>query len=134
MTMEKQPKKMVVIGAGAIGAEFAYFYNAIGTEVTVVEYMPQGLVPREDADISKELGKIFKKKGIKVMANTAVQSVDTKGTGCKVLVKSNKTEKEETIECDVVLSAVGVSPNTENIGLEALGIKTDRGLVSVDEG
>jgi dihydrolipoamide dehydrogenase len=95
--------------------------------------MPQGLVPREDADISKELGKIFKKKGIKVMANTAVQSVDTKGTGCKVLVKSNKTEKEETIECDVVLSAVGVSPNTENIGLEALGIKTDRGLVSVDE-
>jgi dihydrolipoamide dehydrogenase len=126
MTMEKQPKKMVVIGAGAIGAEFAYFYNAIGTEVTVVEYMPQGLVPREDADISKELGKIFKKKGIKVMANTAVQSVDTKGTGCK-------TEKEETIECDVVLSAVGVSPNTENIGLEALGIKTDRGLVSVDE-
>jgi dihydrolipoamide dehydrogenase len=133
MTMEKQPKKMVVIGAGAIGAEFAYFYNAIGTEVTVVEYMPQGLVPREDADISKELGKIFKKKGIKVMANTAVQSVDTKGTGCKVLVKSNKTEKEETIECDVVLSAVGVSPNTENIGLEALGIKTDRGLVSVDE-
>ena len=133
MTMEKQPKKMVVIGAGAIGAEFAYFYNAIGTEVTVVEYMPQGLVPREDADISKELGKIFKKKGIKVMANTAVQSVDTKGAGCKVLVKSNKTEKEETIECDVVLSAVGVSPNTENIGLEALGIKTDRGLVSVDE-
>jgi dihydrolipoamide dehydrogenase len=133
MTMEKQPKKMVVIGAGAIGAEFAYFYNAIGTEVTVVEYMPQGIVPREDADISKELGKIFKKKGIKVMANTAVQSVDTKGTGCKVLVKSNKTEKEETIECDVVLSAVGVSPNTENIGLEALGIKTDRGLVSVDE-
>ena len=133
MTMEKQPKKMVVIGAGAIGAEFAYFYNAIGTEVTVVEYMPQGLVPREDADISKELVKIFKKKGIKVMANTAVQSVDTKGAGCKVLVKSNKTEKEETIECDVVLSAVGVSPNTENIGLEALGIKTDRGLVSVDE-
>ena len=133
MTMEKQPKKMVVIGAGAIGAEFAYFYNAIGTEVTVVEYMPQGLVPREDADISKELGKIFKKKGIKVMANTAVQSVDTKGAGCKVLVKSNKTEKEETIECYVVLSAVGVSPNTENIGLEALGIKTDRGLVSVDE-
>lgn len=133
MTMEKQPKRMVVIGAGAIGAEFAYFYNAIGTEVTIVEYMAQGLVPREDADISKELGKVFKKKGIKVMANTAVQSVDTKGRGCKVVVKSNKTEKEETIECDIVLSAVGVAPNTENIGLEALGIKTDRGLVLVDE-
>ena len=133
MTMDKQPKRMVVIGAGAIGAEFAYFYNAIGTEVTIVEYLPQGLVPREDADISKELGKIFKKKGIKVMANTAVQSVDIKGKGCKVVVKSNKTEKEETIECDIVLSAVGVSPNTENIGLEALGIKTDRGLVLVDE-
>jgi dihydrolipoamide dehydrogenase len=133
MTMDKQPKKMVVIGAGAIGAEFAYFYNAIGTEVTIVEYLAQGLVPREDADISKELGKIFKKKGIKVLANTAVQSVDIKGKGCKVVVKNNKTEKEETIECDIVLSAVGVSPNTENIGLEALGIKTDRGLISVDE-
>ena len=133
MTMDKQPKKMVVIGAGAIGAEFAYFYNAIGTEVTIVEYLAQGLVPREDADISKELGKIFKKKGIKVLANTAVQSVDIEGKGCKVVVKNNKTEKEETIECDIVLSAVGVSPNTENIGLEALGIKTDRGLISVDE-
>lgn len=133
MTMDKQPKKMVVIGAGAIGAEFAYFYNAIGTDVTIVEYLAQGLVPREDADISKELGKVFKKKGIKVMANTAVQSVDTKGKGCKVVVKNNKTEKEETIECDVVLSAVGVAPNTEDIGLEALGIQTDRGLVMVDE-
>jgi dihydrolipoamide dehydrogenase len=133
MTMDKQPKRMVVIGAGAIGAEFAYFYNAIGTEVTIVEYMAQGLVPREDADISKELGKVFKKKGIKVLANTAVQSVDTKGQGCKVVVKNNKTEKEETIECDIVLSAVGVAPNTENIGLEALGIQTDRGLVLVDE-
>ena len=88
MTMDKQPKRMVVIGAGAIGAEFAYFYNAIGTEVTIVEYLPQGLVPREDADISKELGKIFKKKGIKVMANTAVQSVDIKGKGCKVVAVS----------------------------------------------
>jgi len=133
MTMDKQPKKMVVIGAGAIGAEFAYFYNAIGTEVTIVEYMAQGLVPREDADVSKELGKVFKKKGIKVLGNTAVQSVDTKGRGCKVVVKNNKTNKEETISCDVVLSAVGVAPNTENIGLESLGIQTDRGLVLVDE-
>ena len=133
MTLAKQPKKMVVIGAGAIGVEFAYFYNAIGTEVTIVEYLAQGLVPREDKDISKELGKVFKKQGINVLGNTAVQSVDTKGRGCKVTVKNNKTGKEEVISCDIVLSAVGVSPNTENIGLEALGIKTERGLVQVDE-
>ncbi len=133
MTLAKQPKKMVVIGAGAIGVEFAYFYSALGTEVTIVEFMEQGLVPREDKDISKELGKIFKKQGMKVLGNTSVESVDTKGRGCKVLVKNRKSGKEETITCDVVLSAVGVSPNTENIGLEALGIKTDRGLVQVDE-
>ena len=133
MTLAKQPKKMVVIGAGAIGVEFAYFYNAIGTEVTIVEFMEQGLVPREDKDISKELGKVFKKQGINVLGNTSVESVDTKGKGCKVVVKNRKNGKEETINCDVVLSAVGVSPNTENIGLEALGIKTDRGQVQVDE-
>lgn len=133
MSLAKQPKKMVVVGAGAIGVEFAYFYSSIGTEVTIVEFMEQGLVPREDADISKELTKIYKKKGIKVMANSAVQSVDTKGRSCKVVVKNRKTEKEETITCDVVLSAAGVTPNTENIGLEELGIKTDRGLIQVDD-
>ena len=133
MTLEKQPKSMVVVGAGAIGVEFAYFYNSIGTEVTVVEFMKQGLLPREDADISKELGKIFKKKGIKVLADSAVQSVDISGKECKVLVKSNKDGKEETILCDTVLSAAGVTPNTENIGLELLGIKTTRGLIDVDE-
>ena len=133
MTLAKQPKKIVVIGAGAIGVEFAYFYNAIGTEVTVVEFLEQGLVPREDPDVSKELGKVFKKQGIKVLGNTAVQSVDTKGRGCKVTVKSRKNDKEEVINCDIVLSAVGVAPNTENIGLEALGIKTEKGLVQVDE-
>lgn len=132
MSMEKQPKRMVVVGAGAIGVEFAYFYNAIGTEVTIVEFMEQGLVPREDADVSKELGRIFKKKGLKVMGNTSVESVETKGRTCKVLTKNRKTGKEETIECDVVLSAAGVTPNTEEIGLEALGIQTDRGLVKVD--
>lgn len=131
--MEKQPKKMVVVGAGAIGVEFAYFYNAIGTEVTVVEFMEQGLVPREDKDVSKELTKVFKKAGINVLGNTSVENVDTKGRGCTVTTKNRKTGKEETIKCDVVLSAVGVSPNTENIGLEALGIKTDRGLILVDE-
>lgn len=133
MTMDKQPKKMVVVGAGAIGVEFAYFYNAIGTEVTVVEYMEQGLVPREDKDVSRELTKVFKKAGVNVLANTSVEKVDTKGKGCKVTVKSRKDGKEEVINCDVVLSAAGVTPNTEGIGLETLGIKTDRGLVQVDE-
>ena len=133
MSLEKQPKKMVVVGAGAIGVEFAYFYSALGTEVTVIEFMAQGLVPREDKDISKELTKIFKKKGIKVLANAGVEKVDTSGKGCKVHVKHRKDGKEETIDCDVVLSAVGVTPNTENIGLETLGIKTERGLIKVDE-
>ncbi len=133
MTLEKQPKRMVVIGAGAIGVEFAYFYNSIGTEVTIVEFLEQGLVPREDADVSKELGKIFKKSGINVLGNTAVESVDTSGKTCKVKVKDRKSGKEDTIECDVVLSAAGVAPNTENIGLEALGITTEKGMIKVDE-
>jgi len=133
MSMEKQPKSMVIVGAGAIGVEFAYFYHSIGTEVTVVEFMEQGLVPREDKDISKALGRIYKKKGIKVLGNTAVETVDTKGKGCVVTAKNRKTGKSVTINCDVVLSAAGVTPNTENIGLEALGIATERGLIKVDE-
>lgn len=133
MSLEQQPKRMVVVGAGAIGVEFAYFYHSIGTEVTIVEFMEQGLVPREDADVSKELTKVYQRKGIKVLANTAVEAVDTKGAGCKVTIKNRKTGATEVIECDVVLSAAGVAPNIENIGLEALGIKTDRGLVVVDE-
>ena len=133
MTLEKQPKSMVVVGAGAIGVEFAYFYHSIGTEVTVVEFLEQGLVPREDPDISKELTRIFKKNGIKALGNTAVESVDTSGANCKVKVKDRKSGKEEIIGCDIVLSAAGVTPNTENLGLEALGILTDRGLVKVDE-
>lgn len=132
MTLDKQPASIVVIGAGAIGMEFAYFYNAIGTKVTVVEYLG-GLLPREDKDISKEIGKIFKKSGVKVKTGHAVQSVDTSGDNCKVLVKNNKTGKDEIIECDVVLSAVGVQPNTENIGLAEVGVKTDRGFVLVDD-
>jgi len=133
MSLTKQPKKMVVMGAGAIGVEFAYFYNSIGTEVTVVEFMEQGLVPREDKDVSKELTKVFKKQGITTLANTAVEKIDTKGKGCKVTAKNRKTGKETVIECDVVLSAVGVAPNLENIGLETLGIQTEKGLVKVDE-
>ena len=133
MSLEKQPKKMVVIGAGAIGVEFAYFYNSIGTEVTIVEFLEQGLVPREDKDISKELGKIFKKKGIKVMANASVESVEKKGKTCVVKVKSRKDESVEEIKCDIVLSATGVQANIEDIGLETLGIKVDKGLIQVDE-
>lgn len=132
MTLEKQPKSMVVVGAGAIGTEFAYVYGSIGTKVTVVEYMETGLVPREDADVSKELTKIYKKAGIDVLANTSVESVDTKGKQVKVNVKNRKTGKTDVITCDVVLSAAGVAPNTENIGLEELGIKTERGEILVD--
>ncbi|GAB5416130.1 MAG: dihydrolipoyl dehydrogenase [Crocinitomicaceae bacterium] len=130
MTLEKQPKKMVVVGSGAIGVEFAYFYNAIGTEVTVVEYLPN-IVPVEDQDVSKELAKNFKKSGIKVMTESSVESVDTKGSGCKVKVKTKKGE--EVIECDVVLSAVGIEANIENIGLEDVGVVTDRGKILVND-
>lgn len=133
MSLSKQPKSMVVVGAGAIGTEFAYFYKTIGTDVTIVEFMEQGLVPREDPDISKELAKAFRRKGLNVLANSSVEKVDTSGKGCKVTVKDRKTGKEQVIECDVVLSAAGVAPNTENIGLEELGIKTDKGLILVDD-
>ena len=133
MTLAEQPARMVVVGAGAIGVEFAYFYSSIGTEVTIVEYMEQGLVPREDADISKELTKIYKKKGVKTLANTSVESVDTSGDTIRVTAKNRKSGKEEVIECDVVLSAAGITPNTENIGLEDLGIETDRGFIHVDD-
>lgn len=133
MTLEKQPKSMVVVGAGAIGVEFAYFYHSIGTKVTIVEFLEQGLLPREDPDVSKELAKIYQKAGIEVLANTSVETVDTKGAGCQVTVKSRKDGSVKQIDCDVVLSAAGVTPNTENIGLEELGIKTDRGFVLVDD-
>ncbi|MGY8987126.1 MAG: dihydrolipoyl dehydrogenase [Flavobacteriales bacterium] len=130
LTLSSAPKKMVIIGSGAIGVEFAYFYKVMGTEVTVVEFMPN-IVPVEDVDISKQLGRSLKKSGIKIMTNSSVESVDTKGNGCKVLVKGKKGE--EIIECDVVLSAVGIEANIENIGLEEVGIKTERGRVLVDD-
>lgn len=133
MNLPTQPTRIVVVGAGAIGVEFAYFYNSIGTEVTVVEFLEQGLLPREDVEVSKELTKVFTKSGIKVMANTSVEKVDISGKGCVVSIKSRKDGKEETIECDIVLSAAGVTPNIENIGLDVLGIETDRGFVKVDE-
>ena len=130
LTLKEQPKKMVIVGSGAIGVEFAYFYNTIGTEVTVVEYLPN-IVPIEDTDVSKQLLKSFKKSGIKVMTKSSVESVDTSGEGCKALVKTAKGE--EIIECDVVLSAVGIEANIENIGLEDLGIVTDKGRILVND-
>ena len=130
MNLSKQPKKMVVVGSGAIGVEFAYFYNSIGTEVTIVEFMPT-IVPVEDEEVSKQLERTFKKSGIKIMTNSSVEAVDTKGTGCKVKVKTKKGE--ETLECDVVLSAVGIQANIENIGLEEVGIITDKGKVTVGD-
>ncbi|MBI1267835.1 MAG: dihydrolipoyl dehydrogenase [Cryomorphaceae bacterium] len=130
MTLAKQPKKMVVVGSGAIGVEFAYFYNAIGTEVTVVEYLPN-IVPVEDEEVSKQLERSFKKQGINIMTNAEVTKVDTAGAGCKVTVKTKKGD--EVIDCDIVLSAVGVIANIENIGLEQVGIATDKGKIVVDE-
>jgi dihydrolipoamide dehydrogenase len=130
LTLPKAPKKMVIVGSGAIGVEFAYFYNAMGVDVTIVEFMPN-IVPVEDVDVSKQLQRSFKKSGIKIMTKSSVEKVDNSGTGCKVLVKTKKGE--ETIECDVVLSAVGITANIENIGLEEVGIKTDRGRILVDD-
>ena len=130
MSLEKQPKKMVVMGTGAIGCEFAFFYNSIGTEVVIVEYLDR-IVPNEDKDVSKELMKNFKKQGMKVMTSTEVTGVDTSGVGCKVSVKTKKGE--EVIECDVVLSAVGIKTNIEGIGLETLGIKVDKDKIVVDD-
>ncbi len=130
MTLKTQPKKLVVVGSGAIGIEFAYFYNAIGTEVTVIEYMPN-IVPIEDEEVSKQLEKSFKKAGVSIMTGASVESVDTSGKGCVVTVKTAKGE--EKIECDVVLSAVGIETNIEGIGLEEVGIATDKGRVLVNE-
>ena len=130
LSLSKAPKKMVIVGSGAIGVEFAYFYNSMGTDVTIVEFMPN-IVPVEDVDISKQLQRSFKKSGIKVMTNSSVEKVDTSGTGCKVIMKTKKGE--ETIECDVVLSAVGIAANIENIGLEEVGIKTEKGKIIVDD-
>lgn len=130
MTLEKQPKTMVVVGSGAIGVEFAYFYNSIGTKVTIVEYLDR-IVPVEDVEVSKALEKIYKKAGMTIMTSSEVTAVDTKGTGCKVTVKTAKGQ--ETLECDVVLSAAGVVSNLENIGLEDVGILVEKGKIKVDE-
>lgn len=130
MTLPKQPESMIVVGSGAIGSEFANFYNSIGTKVTLVEFLPN-VVPNEDEEVSKQLGRSFKKAGIKVMVGSSVESVDTSGDLCKVVIKTKKGE--ETHEAEVVLSAVGVTPNIENIGLEEIGIELEKGKVKVDE-
>jgi len=130
MSLKEQPKKMVVVGSGAIGVEFAYFYHAMGTEVIVVEYLPN-IVPVEDEDVSKQLERSFKKSGIKIMTSSEVTHVDTSGDGVKVNVKTAKGA--EIIPADIVLSAVGIKSNIENIGLEEVGIKTDRDKILVDE-
>jgi dihydrolipoamide dehydrogenase len=130
MNLPAQPKSIVIVGSGAIGVEFAYFYNAMGTKVTIVEFLPN-VVPVEDEDVSKALAKSFKSAGIEIMTNAEVTKVDTTGSGCKVTIKEAAGEK--TIEADIVLSAVGVIANIEGIGLEDVGIITDKGKITVDK-
>ncbi|HRO05834.1 MAG TPA: dihydrolipoyl dehydrogenase [Ferruginibacter sp.] len=129
MSLSSQPKSMIICGSGAIGVEFAYFYNSMGTQVTIVEYMPR-IVPVEDEDISKELEKQYKKQGIQIMTGSEVLKVDTSGNGVKATVKT--ATGEQVLEADILLSAVGVVANIENLGLEALGVKTDKGKIVVD--
>ncbi|MGZ3864795.1 MAG: dihydrolipoyl dehydrogenase [Bacteroidia bacterium] len=130
MNLPKQPKSMVVVGSGAIGSEFAYFYATMGTKVTIVEFLPN-IVPVEDEDVSKQLEKSFKKVGIEVMVNSSVESVDTKGDICKVNIKAGSETK--VIEAEIVLSAVGIASNIEGIGLEDVGIVTDKGKIVTDK-
>ncbi len=130
MNLPQQPRSMIVVGSGAIGVEFGYFYSTLGTQVTIVEFLPR-IVPVEDEDISKELEKNFKKNGIAIMTGSEVTAVDTSGTGVKATIKTPDGEK--VLEADVVLSAIGISANIEGIGLEELGIKTDKGRILVDK-
>ncbi len=130
MTLSKQPKKLIIVGSGAIGIEFAYFYNSMGTEVTIVEYLNR-IVPVEDEEVSKQLEKNFKKSGIKIMTNTEVTGVNTSGKGVKATVKTEKGE--ETLNADIVLSAVGIKSNIENLGLEDIGIAIDRDKIMVND-
>ena len=130
MVLPSQPKTMIVMGSGAIGCEFAYFYNSMGTKVTIVEFMPN-ILPVEDEDSSKEVTKAFKKSGIEILTNASVESVDASGAVCKVKIKTAEGIKE--MEADVVLSAVGIQTNLENLGLETVGVKTDKGKVLVDD-
>lgn len=130
MTLPTQPKKMIVVGSGAIGIEFAHFYNSMGTDVTVVEFMPN-IVPVEDEEVSKQLERSFKKAGVKIMTSAEVTKVDTSGAGVKATIKTSKGE--EILEADIVLSAVGIKTNIEGIGLEDVGIAVDRDKILVND-
>jgi dihydrolipoamide dehydrogenase len=130
MVLPKLPKKMVVVGSGAIGVEFAYFYNSMGVDVTIVEFMPT-IVPVEDEDVSKQLERTFKKQGMKIMTNSSVEKIDKSGKSCSVTVKTSKGE--EKLTCDIVLSAVGIETNIKGIGLEEVGIVTDKGKIIVND-
>lgn len=130
LTLDKQPESMVVVGSGAIGSEFAYFYQTIGTNVTLVEFMPT-LVPNEDEEVAKQLERSFKKMKMNVMTNASVEKVDTSGEKCKVTIKTKKGE--EVVEVDIVLSAVGIAPNIDGIGLEEMKVELDKGRVKTDE-
>jgi len=130
MTLKKQPKSMIVVGSGAIGSEFAYFYQSLGTEVTLVEYLPN-IVPLEDEEVSKQLERSFKKMKMKVYTNSSVEKVDTSGKLCKATIKTPKGE--EIKEAEIVLTAVGIAANLENLGLEDMGIETEKGKIKVDE-
>jgi len=130
LSLDKQPESMVVVGSGAIGSEFAYFYHSIGTKVTLVEFMPT-LVPNEDEEVAKQLERSFKKLKMDVLVSSSVEKVDTSGDKCKVTIKTKKGE--EVVEADIVLSAVGITPNTEGIGLEELKVQTENGRVKTDE-
>jgi dihydrolipoamide dehydrogenase len=130
MTLNKRPASMIVVGSGAIGAEFADFYNAIGTDVTLIEFLPD-IVPLEDEEVSKQLARSFKKAGIKVMTSSMVKSVNTKGKLCQVTVQAK--DREEVLEAEIVLSAVGITSNLEGIGLEEVGIRTEKDKVVVDD-
>ncbi|MBE9466830.1 MAG: dihydrolipoyl dehydrogenase [Bacteroidetes bacterium] len=130
LTLKEQPESMIVVGSGAIGTELAFFYNSIGTKVTLVEFLPN-IVPVEDEDVSKQLGRSLKKAKIKVMLKSTVESVDVSGDKCKVTIKTPK--KEEIHEADIVLSAVGVSTNLQGIGIEDLGIELEKGKIKVDD-
>jgi dihydrolipoamide dehydrogenase len=130
LALKVKPASMIVVGSGAIGTELASFYNSMGTEVTIVEFMPE-IVPNEDVEVSKALGRILKKSGIKIMTDSSVESVNTKGKNCKVTIKTKKGE--EVHEAEIVLSAVGITPNTEGIGLEDLGVEMSKAWIKVDE-
>ena len=130
MVLDKMPKKMVVVGSGAIGSEFAYFFNSIGVDVTLVEFLPN-IVPLEDPEVSKALARSFKKEKMKIMLESSVESVNTSGKLCKVTIKTKKGE--EVVDADIVLSAVGIETNVVGIGLEDVGIKVEKGKVQVDD-